>query len=38
MYESRNIYVRSRNHCCRGKAVSIKQHESVSVFQFIYAV
>jgi hypothetical protein len=27
-----NIEARSRNHCCRGKAVSIKYSECVSVF------
>jgi hypothetical protein len=30
MYK-RNIEARSRNHCCRGKAVNVKYSESVSV-------
>jgi hypothetical protein len=31
MYVSRNIEARSRNHCYRGKAVSITYAECVSV-------
>ena len=31
MYTLRNIKARSRNHCCRGKAISIKYSECVSV-------
>jgi hypothetical protein len=31
MYEECNIEARSRNHCCRGKAVSITYSECVSV-------
>jgi hypothetical protein len=31
MYETRNIQARSGNHCCRGKAVSIKYYECVSI-------
>ena len=32
MYVSRNICGRSRNHCCREKAISIEHYECVSVF------
>jgi hypothetical protein len=31
MYVQRNIEMRSRNHCCRGKAISITHCECVSV-------
>jgi hypothetical protein len=31
MYVQRNIKARSRNHCCRGKAISITYSECVSV-------
>jgi hypothetical protein len=31
MYVQRNIEARSRNHCCRGKAISITYSECVSV-------
>jgi hypothetical protein len=31
MYVQRNSDVRSRNHCCRGKAISITYSECVSV-------
>ena len=31
MYVHRNIAARSRNHCCRGKAISITYSECVSV-------
>jgi hypothetical protein len=31
MYVQRNIEVRSRNHCCRGKAINITYFECVSV-------
>ena len=31
MYYKRNIQVRSRNHCCRGKAIGITHSECVSV-------
>jgi hypothetical protein len=31
MYYKRNIEARSRNHCCRGKAISITYSECVSV-------
>jgi hypothetical protein len=30
-YVIRNIEARSRNHCCRGKAISITYYECVSV-------
>ena len=31
MYVQRNSDVRSRNHCCRGKAISVIYSECVSV-------
>jgi hypothetical protein len=31
MYVQRNIEVRSRNHCCHGKAISITHSEYVPV-------
>jgi hypothetical protein len=31
MYVQRNIEARSRNHCCRGKAISITYFECVSL-------
>ena len=31
MYVERNIEVRSRNHCCRGKAIRVTYSERVSV-------
>jgi hypothetical protein len=31
-YVKRNIETRSRNHCCSGKAISIKRYDCVSVF------
>ena len=31
VYVYRNIEARSRNHCCRGKAVRIKYYECVSL-------
>jgi hypothetical protein len=31
MYVQRNIEARWRNHCCRGKAISIKYYECVYV-------
>jgi len=34
--EQRKIEARSRNHCCRGKAISIKYYGSVSVALYIY--
>jgi hypothetical protein len=32
MCVERDIEARSRNHCCRGKSISIKYSEFVSVF------
>jgi hypothetical protein len=32
MYLSRNTETLLRNHCCSGKAVSIKYHDCVSLF------
>jgi hypothetical protein len=32
MYVHRNIEARSRNHFCRGKAISIKYYECVRVY------
>jgi hypothetical protein len=34
MYVRHDSEARSRNHCCRGKAISIKYYECVSVFLF----
>jgi len=35
MYYKRNIEARSRNHCCRGKAIHITYSECVSVVLLI---
>jgi len=34
--EQDKIVARSRNHCCRGKAISITCYECVSVALYIY--
>jgi len=38
MYVQRNIEVRSCNHCCSGKAVSITQRECVCVCVCVYSL